>query len=75
MARVCNDRRMKMEHTEGKLRLIYSSKHPGDIFIKIKGTRRKFLCKFYGGGGTEISPSEAQSNVCHFVQLWENENG
>lgn len=59
-----------MSHTTGELRLIYSSKHPGDIFIKIKGTRRKFLCKFYGGGGTEISPSEAQSNVVRFVKCW-----
>ena len=58
------------EHTKGELRLIRSSKHPGDIFVKIKGTERKFLCKFYGGGGTEISPSEAEDNVAHFIKCW-----
>lgn len=57
-------------HTEGELRLIRSNKHPGDVFIKIKGTERMFVCKFYGGNGSEISPSEAEENVCRFALCW-----
>ena len=59
-----------MDHTVGELKLIRSPKHPGDIFVRVKGQYKKFICKFYGGGGTDILPAEAEANVCRFVELW-----
>lgn len=63
-----------MLRTKGELKLIRSPKYPGDIFVKIKGTHRKFICKFYGGSGTEITPAEAQDNINWFVQCWKKES-
>lgn len=55
------------EYTEGELKFVYSSKHPGDVFIKIKHTKDTFLCKFYGGNG-KISPNQALVNANHFLK-------
>ena len=58
-----------MEHTKGELKFIHSTKHPGDVFIKIKHTKDTFLCKFYGGNGVEAK-EQALINTTHFVKCW-----
>jgi len=55
--------------TEGDLKLIYSPKHPGSVFVKVRGTKNTFVCKFYGGRG-EISGIQAIINVHHFLECW-----
>lgn len=32
-----------------KVQLIRSPKHPGAVFVKVKGTEDEFICKFYKG--------------------------
>lgn len=33
---------------------IRSKKHPGSIFLKVKGTKEDFICKVYAGEKSEI---------------------
>jgi len=55
--------------TEGDLQLIQSPKHPGDIFVKVRGTKNTFICKFYGGN-SGVSVAQAIINVHHFLECW-----
>ena len=48
-----------MEHTKGKLKFIYSPKHPRAIFIKVRDTKDKFVCKVY----SQATHQETQANA------------
>jgi len=62
---------MSEGHTKGELKLIYSPKYPGDVFVKVKHTKNTFLCKFYGGRG-KITPNQAIVNASHLLECWDN---
>lgn len=57
-----------------ELKFIFSPKHPGDVFIKVKGTKDEFLCKFYGFRD-EGQRKKAFVNANLFKKCWEAENG
>lgn len=62
-----------MDKPKKELKFVYSPKHPGDVFIKVKGTKDEFLCKFYGFRGFEHG-KKALANANLFKKCWEAEN-
>jgi hypothetical protein len=58
----------KIMRTTGELQVIRSSKHPGDLFIKRKESKRTFICKFYACPNGK----EHTANVEHFLRGWRN---
>ena len=58
-----------MECTKGNLKFVYSPKYPGAVFLKVRGTRERFVCKVY----TQKNPDETIANANRIKQLWDAE--